>query len=499
MRDVAQIKWFVIGILFVGLILVFFNCTKEKVIIYKSLPDKVKLVSPPNTGLEFLQFPVLSWEQLDGAVSYEINISKSVNFLSLMVDEAVADTFFSYTDEVDDDTYYWRVRAKNSDDIWSDWSDASIWSFSINNSNDYLALVAVAPTFGIAQDVRVVEEAPDSIIAYIADAQLGLTVYNVTDAANPTLIGNLDPEQHDYAYSVWKLPGQEMAFMADNDGKMFGVDVRLPFDPFSPRHTALTYSQNVAEIYGTVFRDTLYMFVGTKNQGHREIGFWQIVFDVNGFPNPGDYYNILPRPLPADCQGVFVDSMSITVEYYDADRESTYYEEQDGMFVFAGATQAGVWWYDVSTTHSFSGEDTLMLRGPRTLGWQDSPSVALRLFARDGFVYLADDRGGLQIYDLPDTIPAYDHEEIYDADPELVADINTSGRTKDVHVVGNYCYLADGSGGLKVVDITDPYSPVFLDAYSTPYAYGVYATQDYIYICDRDNGLMIFESGDLVN
>ena len=60
--------------------------------------------------------------------------------------------------------------------------------------------------------------------------------------------------------------------------------------------------------------------------------------------------------------------------------------------------------------------------------------------------------------------------------------------------MGNRCYLADGSGGLKVVDITDPYNPVFLAAYTTPYAYGVWADENYIYITDRDNGLMIFES-----
>jgi hypothetical protein len=122
----------------------------------------------------------------------------------------------------------------------------------------------------------------------------------------------------------------------------------------------------------------------------------------------------------------------------------------------------------------------------------------LKPFAKDGFIYVADDRAGLQIFTLPDTIPAYDHEEMYEANPILISDINTSGRTKDVQVLGNYCYLADGSGGLKIIDVTDPYAPVFVAAYTTPYAYGVWAGDEYIYICDRDNGLMIFEKGDLI-
>jgi hypothetical protein len=140
-----------------------------------------------------------------------------------------------------------------------------------------------------------------------------------------------------------------------------------------------------------------------------------------------------------------------------------------------------------------------MLRGPRLLGWTDTPYSALKLHARDGFVYVADDRAGLQIFDLPDTIPAFDHDDIFEANPVLIADINTSGRTKDVFVYGNYCFLADGSAGVKVIDVTNPYAPAFLAAYDTPYAYGVYADENYIYACDRDNGLMIFEKGDLIN
>jgi hypothetical protein len=60
--------------------------------------------------------------------------------------------------------------------------------------------------------------------------------------------------------------------------------------------------------------------------------------------------------------------------------------------------------------------------------------------------------------------------------------------------VGDYAFIADGSGGLKVIDVSVPDSAHFVAAYNTPYAYGVYADSGYIYICDRDEGLMIFEN-----
>ena len=208
----------------------------------------------------------------------------------------------------------------------------------------------------------------------------------------------------------------------------------------------------------------------------------------------GPFYDgiVSPFELPTDGKGVCFDSMTVVVEY--SNNDSTYFETQTGMFVFGAIAEGGLWWVNISQTHTFDGTDSLLLWNPILLGTQDTPSIALSVFADNGFAYVADDRGGLQIFDLPDTIPSFDHADTtVTADPVLVANINTSGRVKDVHIVGNYCYLADGSGGLKVIDVSNPYAPVFLAAYGTPYAYGVWADENYVYITDRDNGLMIFE------
>jgi hypothetical protein len=61
-------------------------------------------------------------------------------------------------------------------------------------------------------------------------------------------------------------------------------------------------------------------------------------------------------------------------------------------------------------------------------------------------------------------------------------------------VIDNFAFIADSDGGLKVIDATIPDSAHFVAAYATPYAYGLTATRDYIYVCDRDLGLMIFEN-----
>jgi hypothetical protein len=497
MKSVTRFKLSATAALVIGLIFIIFNCTKEKIIIYKPFGERVNLKNPPNTDLTFAAFPQLEWEHVDDAVSYEVNVSVDANFLNIVVDEEVTDTSYQHSQQMDNDLYYWRVRAQNDDNVWGDWSEAMVWMFRINDNTDYMVLKSVVPTYGIAQDVFVVEEAPDSVVAYVADGQAGLTIVNVTDPDNPRMVGNLDHPNGDFAQSVWKLPGDDIAYMADMDGKIACLDTHLPLDVYSIRNVNLGFDQNLTDLTGIVFQDTIYMFTVNSLFTHRIVSFYQIVYR-SGIPGFGDFYIVPPFDVPADAEGICFDSIPRVVEYYDADRESTYYETQECMFVFAGVTQAGLWWYDLSTTHSFEGADTMLIYSPRQLGWADTPYEALKLFAGDGYVYVADDRSGLQIFDLPDTIPAYDHEDIYEANPELISSVNTSGRTKDVHVVDNYCYMADGSGGLKIIDVADPNAPVFLAAYDTPYAYGVWAGQDYIYICDRDNGLMIFEKGELI-
>jgi len=498
MKKVARIKWFIMALLAIALLYIIQSCTREKIIVYSQFTQQVDLVEPPNTGSIYEVMPSLIWHALDEAVLYQVQMARNIMFNETIFSETLTGTSYVYESNLTNSQYYWRVRAKNSNDIWSDWSDAMVWSFFINNNSLYVNLLSVVPTIGVAQDIFVLEEQPDSVIAYVADGQAGLMIVNVSDPSSPVVVGSVDTFNGDFANSVWKLPGDEIAYVADMDGKIATIDTHLPLDPYSMRNVSIGWDQNLQDLTGIVLQDTIYIFTVNSLYTHRIVSFYQIVYR-DGIPGPGDVYVVPPFDIPADGLGICNDSIPIVIEYYNEDRDSTLYETQTGMFVFAAVSQAGLWWYDFSPTHSFEGVDTMLIYSPRYLGWADTPGSAISVFARDGFVYVADDRGGLQIFDLPDTIPAYDHDDLYEAIPELVSNLNTSGRTKDVHIAGNYCYLADGSGGLKIIDITDPYAPVFLAAYSTPYAYGVWADENYIYIADRDNGVMIFENGELIN
>jgi hypothetical protein len=463
------------------------GCTKEKVIVYRPDVQKVKLVYPPNTEPVFSSNPDLVWNNLGEANAYQIQVATDVAFRGLKVDSTLADTSLTYSVPLANNLYYWRVRARNADGVWGDWSEASIWSFRISDVSQFFELAAELQTPGTAQDLIIRDG-----IAYIADGERLLTLVDISDPTAPVMIGNLNlPAAHDYAKNVWKQPGSNFAFVADMDGKIQALEVSQPLNPESPFNRNFGLDQNLEDVEGLVYLDTVYLAAVSSSFTRRHLSIYQIIY-IDGAPTPNTYFPIIQIPLQSDGLGVFIDSLSTIVEYQQAD--SVYYETQSGNFIFVASGEAGLLWFNISLSHTFDGTDTLMLRGPQFLGSEDTPSIAISVCVKAGFAYVADDRGGLQIFDLPDTIPAGDHDSPFPANPVLISNINTSGRTKDVQVLGNYCFLADGSGGLKVVDVADPYNPRFLAAYSTPYAFGIWVEPDYIYLADRDMGLLIFEN-----
>jgi len=164
------------------------GCTKEKVIIYGELPGKVTLQTPPNrVDTVYTETPSFGWRALSGAAAYYIQIASDNIFTGIIVGAEVADTTYSPSQTLNNGTYYWRVRAKNDRNIWGDWSDASIWTFKINNNSNYIRLLSNTHTFGIPQDIFV-----EGNLAYIADGEALLTIFDISNPESPELIGNLD-------------------------------------------------------------------------------------------------------------------------------------------------------------------------------------------------------------------------------------------------------------------------------------------------------------------
>ncbi len=431
--------------LFAGMIIFISGCGEEKIIIkYRDIPASVDLISPSNDTLIHDNNPTFIWHRIETAVKYHLQVSSSSNFISRSINVEISDTVYTTISPLVNNSFYWRVRSMNSDSMWSDWSDADIWIFHKTDNVNYILFRSSTTTIGTAQDVFIQNDT-----AYVADGAADLTIIDVGDKSAPSLIQNIDTIDDDYAVAIYINPQDTVpyAFVADLDGK---VQVINTFD-VSPINNGSFGGQNLEDISAVFIRDTLYMFTVRSASGFNLSGMtiYQIVYEPSFPPHPGIYvWN--PIDLPADAKGVYADTSYCYVAC-----------DVIGLIII----------------------DNTDIYNPFIISTLDLESSSLSVFAKGDYVYVAADRAGLYIIDATDK-----------SNPVIASQINTSGRTKDVHVVGDYAFLADASGGLKVIDVSTPDSAMFVAAYDTPYANGIFADSSSVYICDRDEGLMIFDN-----
>lgn len=87
------------------------------------------------------------------------------------------------------------------------------------------------------------------------------------------------------------------------------------------------------------------------------------------------------------------------------------------------------------------------------------------------------------------------------ASTHLVSSYDTPGYANETFISGNYAYVADTSGGLQILDITDPYHPTLAKNYTTGLGStkSVVIRQNYAYIGDYFNGFFILNVSDPSN
>ena len=73
----------------------------------------------------------------------------------------------------------------------------------------------------------------------------------------------------------------------------------------------------------------------------------------------------------------------------------------------------------------------------------------------NGYAYIADEQS-VTIYDVSNT-----------ASPNFVNVIETTNAVKDIALADSFMYVAIGSDGVNIYDLSDPVSPIFLDSFDT--------------------------------
>jgi hypothetical protein len=114
---------------------------------------------------------------------------------------------------------------------------------------------------------------------------------------------------------------------------------------------------------------------------------------------------------------------------------------------------------------------------------QPLPDIVGCIAFLSGYIYVADGQGGLRIIDVSDPSAPFE-AGFYD----------TPGDADEVSVAGSFAYVADSSG-LRIIDISDPSAPFEAGFYDTGYANDVAVSGSFAYVA-VSSGLRIIDISD---
>jgi len=419
----------------------------------------------------------------------------------------------TFLEEFDDSTY------KGASTTVAGWNEGDISLSRVDPTN-----YSVYDTTGWGYDIDV-----EGNFAYIADGSPGLVIVNVTDITNPTPGGIYSSGM--FMYSV-DADGN-VAYVGEN-GRIRSVNIVDPYAPFLLDTRALTGTIYDVDVVGD------WLFAA---------GTWMGLYAVNissplalgphyNYNTPGNAYNVEIAgdfAYVADYWTVQVinvsDPTSMTfVTSFDtgaSDREFSLYVEGDYLYVVTYD------WTTTPDTHRIFCYDITDPSAPAyvdEVSYQSSSWYTRDIVVDGDYAYVAGYSDGVIIIDVSDPSNMRLLDSQYDANgyayrvlkvgPELfVADgtvgmtilnvsmlttptsastYDTPGSARSVRIQGNFAYVADDTSGLRIVNITDPDNIASEGTYSsgTSNTYGVWASGDYAYMADDTNGLHIIDVSD---
>jgi hypothetical protein len=134
--------------------------------------------------------------------------------------------------------------------------------------------------------------------------------------------------------------------------------------------------------------------------------------------------------------------------------------------------------------HTATSTGTVTSFTPRSLGSLAIPGYANNVDVNGNFAYVAAGSTGLQVVDVSN--PAL---------PLIVGSLDTPGNANDVRVAGNLAYVADGASGLRIISVANPAAPVHVGALDTTgEANDVVVVGNRVFVADGASGLQIIDA-----
>lgn len=341
--------------------------------------------------------------------------------------------------------------------------------------------------------------------AYLANELEGLQIINVSHPSAPYKAGDYDTPGS--AHGVFTSGGY--AYVADNYGGLRIINVSDPASPYENGYHGTLYAGDVyiSGDYAYVLCQGLCIINVSDPSAPYETGYYGTPGDASGVYVWGDY--------------AYVANGWDGFRIFDVGNPSSPYE--------AGYCYTPSYAFDVQVLEDYAyvgdGEALRIINvnnpsAPFEVGYCDTPGPAIDVCVSGNYAYVADCYEGLRIINVDDVNAPYEvgyYKKHYTWEVHVVGNyayvadgdlgiVNVSDPTapfeagyydmqgdgKGVYVSGNHAYVTDGHGGLRIIDVSNPSDPYETGYYDTPsFSYDVYASEDYAYVTDSSAALLI--------
>lgn len=373
-------------------------------------------------------------------------------------------------------------------------------------------------TPGTARKVKVVGN-----FAYIADETMGLRILDVSDYSNPFEISSINTPGSSFDVQIVG----DYAFVADYASGLRIIDISDPYNPFEYTSFITSGTVNDIEIVGNYLYMTDGIYLGphkfrildiTDITNIQEVGSlsstdWytglfvkdQYAYIASWFSQGLTIIDIsdpsLPQKVgwyktPGSTRNLFVIEDLVYITDWDLGLkviQHNFYPQKLNSHLLSSIDIPGKV-FDIALKDSFAyavswdaGSSLNVIyfpdrRNPILLGsfpTHDSYGITIN----KSFGYIADGYAGLKIINLSNP-----------SSPVLIGEYETPGTARDVKILDNYAFIADQTEGLQILDITDKSNPTFVSSYNTSgESFDVEISGNYAYIADAYNGLVVLD------
>jgi len=267
--------------------------------------------------------------------------------------------------------------------------------------------------------------------AYVADAENGLEIIDISDPTTPVKVGQFD-EHGEYLFDVF-ISGS-YAYVADMDDGLEIIDISDPTTPVKVGQVDNASWANGVYVSGS------YAYVANGLDG-------LMIIDISDPTTP------------------------VNVSHFD-DGGSGSEVYVSGSYAYLADSYDGLEIFDISDPNN-----------PVEVGQFEDGRSAYNVYVSGSYAYLTDELGCLKIIDISDPTT-----------PVEVGQFEDGGLGVDVYVSGSYAYLADMEDGLEIIDISDPTTPVEVGQFDDGGSLRcVFVSGLYAYVFDGDDGLEIID------